>query len=211
MADFSHLGDDVQRLVRVLRGAMKARAQGVVVILYGPPGTGKTELAKTLAASLKVPLHAIGETDDCGGDPTRNERLYELQFVQKLLTGSTPALLLFDEAEDLFGLQMDFLGNPRAQVGSRAFMHRLLEGGTMPVIMTANSLAAFGDAILRRACCCVEVKVPPAEVRAEIWTRAAKEQGVRIRRHELEKLARQLPASPGVGYERNANRKMGRW
>ena len=200
LADFEHLGQDVKRVLAVLRGALAERAKGIVVILHGPPGTGKTELAKSLAATLNVPLHAIGETDESGNEPNRSERLSELQLAQRLLQTSEPAILLFDEAEDLFGNRLDFLGmlNQRHQAGSRAFLHRLLENGSAPLIMTANSLEAFGDAVLRRASCCLEVKVPPADVRTKLWAKAAAAEGVQVSKEELDRLGRQLPASPAV-------------
>jgi len=200
LADFSHLGDDVQRVLAVLRGALAERTKGVVVILYGPPGTGKTQLAKTLAGALEVPLYAVGETDCDGDEPNRNERLSELQLAQRLLHSSKPALLLFDEAEDLFGSQLDFFGmfSHCQKTGSRAFLHRLLENGNAPVLMTANSLDAFGDAVLRRASCCLEVKVPPADVRTKLWAKAAEAEGVLVPKEELQRLGRQLPASPAV-------------
>ena len=50
----------------------------------------------------------------------------------------------------------------------------------MPVIWTANSLRAFGPAVLRRMSCCIELPVPPAPVRAALWTRAAAAEGVLI-------------------------------
>ena len=200
LADFDHLGQDLTRTLAVLQGALAERAHGTFVILYGPPGTGKTELAKTLAAALEVPLFTVGETGDDDAEPSREERLSELRLAQRLLAKSEPALLLLDEAEDLFGQSFDLFGlfSHRQHAGSRNFVHRTLEIGSMPVIMTANSLDAFGDAVLRRALCCIEVKVPPPGVRAAMWQKAAIAEGVAVPAEEIARLGRQLPASPAL-------------
>jgi transitional endoplasmic reticulum ATPase len=200
MQDFAHLGEDLQQVRSILKGALSEKASGVLVILYGPPGTGKTELAKTLAESLGAPLYSIGETDSEGNEPTRSERLAELCLAQKLGLNADTALFLLDEAEDLFGQDIDFFGmvSRRAQNGSRNFLHRTLEKGPKPVIMTANSLSAFGEAVLRRATCCIEVKVPPPSVRAEIWKAAAVQMNVALPETEIARMGRHLPASPAL-------------
>lgn len=200
MSDFAHIGQDAERVLTVLRGALAERAKGIVVALYGPPGTGKTEMAKTLAAALEVPLHSVGEADDNGGEPTRDERLSELQLAQRLLGNAEPTLLLFDEAEDLFSADSGFSGMFRhpKQRGSRAYIHRLLENAQVPIILTANNLEGFGPAVLRRMTCCLEIKVPPASVRTALWTKAALDEGVVVPTEELQRLGRQLPASPAM-------------
>lgn len=208
-SDFAHLSRDADRVLALLRGGLAERATGLHVLLYGAPGTGKTELAKTLASTLGVPLHAVGESDECGEEPSRQERLGDLQLAQRLLASGTPALLLFDEAEDLFdtGLPHFGRGGPFREHssfgtsqagGSRAYMHRLLEQGSAPVIWTANSLRSFGPAVLRRMACCIEVPVPPASVRAALWATAAIDEGVVMPPDELARLSRVLPAAPAL-------------
>lgn len=201
LEDFAHIGTDTERVVALLRGALGERTKGVVIVLYGPPGTGKTALARTIAAYLGVPLHSVGEADDEGGEPCRQERLAELQMAQRLMGNSPPALLLLDEAEDVFGEPNDLFalfGGRRSNGGSKVFMHRLLENGLVPLILTANSLAAFGEAVLRRMTACVEVRVPPVHVRTKIWAHAAAAEGIAAEPAELAQLARQLPAAPAL-------------
>ena len=207
---FSHMGQDIDRVRNLLSAALASGDRGVIVILHGPPGTGKTELAKSLATAVGVPLFAVGDTDSDGGEPTRSERLEELRLAQRLLLGAAPAVLLLDEAEDLFGDSMEFpgvFGLPRRQ-GSRRFLHQVLEEGARPVIMTANSLARFGEPVLRRATCCLEVKIPPPSVRVALWQKAAEAEGVAMTGAQLAHLGKQLPASPALA--RSAMRA-GRW
>jgi transitional endoplasmic reticulum ATPase len=208
-ADFGHLGRDAELTLALLAGALSGREAGIHVLLYGPPGTGKTEFAKALAASLAVPLIAVAEEDDLGCEPTRGERLLDLQLAQRLLAGGDPALILVDEAEDIFPShgsgpgRDDLLGAhdivaPGIAGGSKVFLHRMLEQGRAPVIWTANSLASFGPAVLRRMACCVELAIPPTPVRAALWARAAQQEGIEIPSDELNRLARSLPAAPAL-------------
>ncbi len=200
LTDFAHLEAETAKVIALLRGALAERRPGIVIVLYGPPGTGKTELAKLIAKVAGVPLHAIGEADEAGGEPTREERLSELQLAQRILAKAEPALLLFDEAEDLFGEMTGIaaLFGPFPRSGSKAFMHRLLESGPAPMIWTANSLDAFGPAVLRRMTACLHVGIPPLDVRARLWEGLARDEGLDIPSSDLASLARRLPVAPAL-------------
>jgi transitional endoplasmic reticulum ATPase len=204
ISDFAHLGPDLQHALAVLRGGLAEQAKGLNICLYGPPGTGKTELAKTLAATLGVPIYPVAETDEDGDEPSSSERFSELCLAQKLLAGSGEAILLCDEAEDLLEgrqprhlpfLDDDFMG-PSGR--SRAFLHRLLEQAQVPIIFTANSLRPFGPAVLRRMVVCVEMQVPPLAVRTRLWREAAQAEGISLADDEVAQMARMLPAAPAV-------------
>lgn len=208
-SDFNHLGHDAALTLALLKGALSGREAGIHVLLYGPPGTGKTEFAKALAASLAVPLIAVAEEDDLGSEPTRGERLMDLHLAQRLLAGGDPALILVDEAEDIFPHPGEGRGpdglmgghdtvNLGTAVGSKVFLHRMLEQGRAPVIWTANSISSFGPAVLRRMACCVEMAIPPTAVRAALWARSAREEGVELAANDLNSLARSLPAAPAL-------------
>ena len=185
---FAHLGLDARNALALLRGALAEQATGVHLLLHGEPGTGKTTLAAALAAELGQPIYAVGEEDDFGDEPNRNERLSELRMAQYLIGQAGRGIILFDEAEDIFD----------AERRSRVFFHRMMESARVPVIWTANSLKAFGPAVLRRMACCVEVRVPPRAVRARLWREAAAAENVPAESAALDRLAEWLPASPGV-------------
>ena len=99
---FAHV-EPIDFLVRLLRGALGQAAAGVNILIYGPPGTGKTELARTLAAAAGAVLHGVGEADEDGEEPGRWDRVAALALAQRLLGGRGPAVMLFDEMEDLIG------------------------------------------------------------------------------------------------------------
>jgi len=197
LKDFAHLGEDVQRITALLHGALARGETGVHVLLYGEPGTGKTELAKTLAANLGVPLRLIAEADEDGDEPSRQDRLAELRLAQRMLPGTGNALILFDEAEDLFSPpKRSFFDDDSSP--SRVYIHRLLEESKLPVIWTANDIGRFGSAVLRRMSCCLEVRVPPPAARARLWAKAANDEGVSVPIDEFSRLAGSLPAAPAL-------------
>ena len=196
MEDFAHLGQSATHAVEVLAGALRARRPGTHVLLYGPPGTGKTEFCKTLAAAVGAPLYAVGEVAEDGHEPGRSERLAELRLAQRLLAGGSPALLLFDEAEDLFDHGLAGLLN--GQGGGRASLLRTLETTPVPVLWTTNALGPLGPAVIRRMTYAIELRVPDLPVRERLWARELARHGVAMPQPEVARLARDVAAPPAV-------------
>ena len=193
---FSHLGREAEIAAKVLRASLNGRERGINILLYGPPGTGKTSFAATLAARVGVGLRAVGEADEFGEEPQRNERLAELRLAQRLAPAGD-AVLLFDEAEDLFAPPSRGIDN-EPMAGSRVFIHRLLEHVAVPVIWTANDIGVLGPAVLRRMTMCLELRVPDVTTRAALWRRMGDAEGVPLRESEAARLARLVPAAPAV-------------
>lgn len=179
IADFVELDEDVRLLVRLLGGALGARAAGVNVLLYGPPGTGKTELARTLAATAGASLYAVGEADPDGEEPSRSDRLSALRRSQRLLARRDDAVLLFDEMEDLFAEASLYAGGGRGQrpTSSKIFINRLLEGNQVPTIWTSNAIDQVDPAHLRRMSYILRMGYPSAKARARIVARVADAEG----------------------------------
>ncbi|MGE0224585.1 MAG: AAA family ATPase [Acetobacteraceae bacterium] len=196
-ADFAHIGPELDTIAAVTRGALAAGEKGVNILLWGPPGTGKTELAKTLAAHLGVPLFPVGEVDRRGGEPERYERLGALRASQRLLALGGPGIVLFDEAEDLL-VPPSGPFNEEITQGSRVFLHRQLETNPVPVIWALNNLDDVDPAIRRRMACCVEMAVPPLGVRRGLWSRLALEEGIALPAEEALYLARTLRTPPSL-------------
>ena len=119
--DFEHLGAGCDFAFRLLRGALERQKKGLNILLHGVPGTGKTEFCKALAQRLGASLHAVGEADDDGDEPSRFERLQQLRLGQRLLSEQGNSLILFDEMQDLFpGLKMGSLVFQCAAPGRRS-------------------------------------------------------------------------------------------
>lgn len=202
-SDFEHVAADRDHVERILKGARQTGALGVNVLVYGPPGTGKTEFCKTLAARLGVKLYSVGESDEHGGEPSRNERLQELRLIQRLLAPGHGSILLFDEMEDLLAdyvgqmLKLFGLPGPRGQ-GSKVFMHRLLEQTPVTTLWTVNDVGAIPQTILRRMMFAVELRQPSVQVRARIWERQLAHHGIESGAEDARALAREFDVTPGV-------------
>ncbi len=171
LADFAHV-QDASFLVRLLEGAVREQAHGVNILIHGPAGTGKTELARSLAAAAGCALHGIGEADEDGEEPTRNDRVLALLLAQRVMGDRSGAILLFDEMEDLIGGAQRSDGDWFSKrEGSKVFVNRLLETNAAPVIWVTNAIGNVDDAILRRMSFVLKLDLPPRRVAHRILKR----------------------------------------
>ena len=205
-SDFEHVAEGRDHVESLVKGALEAGETGVNVLIYGSPGTGKTQFCRTLAHRLKVKLHSVGEEDEWGHEPTRNERLQELRLAQRLLGSGRDSILLFDEMEDLLldpgAMSMPYfgqvVGRPLRAGGSKVFMNRLLEQNAVPTLWTSNAARHTCPAVLRRMMFALELRQPSPQVRARIWTRLLTRHGIEASAEEAVSLARRYDVTPGV-------------
>ena len=166
--DFAEI-PDASFIARLIAGAVRTGAKGVNILVYGPPGTGKTELARVLCAEAELRLHAVGEVDDDGEEPTRYDRVSALMLAQRVLEDKKEAVLLFDEMEDFIGdaqrSEGDFM---MRRDGSKVFINRMLENNPVPVIWTTNAVGNIDDAILRRMSYVLRLDYPSRKARRRI-------------------------------------------
>ena len=203
-SDFDYLGPDRKHLRKLLKGALQSGATGVNILLYGPPGTGKTEFCKVLAARLGAHLFSIGEADESGDEPTRQERLQELRMAH-LVARDRKSILLFDEMDDLLGADSDwfplsplFTPRTRGSEGSKVFLNRLLEQTPVPTIWVMNEAMAVDPVILRRMVSVLELPLIPTPVRAKTWERQLARHGMPAEPGVAKELAREFAVPPGV-------------
>ncbi|ORJ61352.1 AAA family ATPase [Geothermobacter hydrogeniphilus] len=178
--DYEHLGKTRDYLSVFVERGVRNNEAGVNILLWGAPGTGKTEFCKTLAAHLGFELYSVGEKDEDGFEPTRDERLQALQLAQNLMRGQDQVLLLFDEIDDLL-----MPGKPGSllepQVISKVFMNRLFEENPVPTIWTLNNIDLLDESILRRMSVVVEFEKPPGKSSTKILSRLLDRHGVDLR------------------------------
>jgi len=174
LADFPHLTRAAERLTAVLRQAATTSEAGVNALFYGPPGVGKTEFAHALAAACGLRLYRVRAADEDGEGIGRRGRLLAYQIAQRALEQQREALILFDEAEDVFSedggmlLRQLFGAGGRAGGLHKGWMNRLLEENAVPTLWITNDTGMMDAAFLRRFLLPLEFVTPPRAVRRRI-------------------------------------------
>jgi SpoVK/Ycf46/Vps4 family AAA+-type ATPase len=143
--------------------------RGVVAAFAGPPGTGKTLAARIVAASLRRPLYRVdlGQVvDKYIGETQKN--------LDRVLDGATGtgAVLLFDEADALFGRRTE-VRDAHDRYANLEIAHLLarLEEYDGLAILTTNLRDHLDDAFTRRVAMMVPFEFPDLETRRLIWQR----------------------------------------
>jgi hypothetical protein len=140
---------------------------GVKALFIGASGTGKTLAAQWLADRLARPLvkvdlatvvsKYIGETE---------KNLAHLLGRAE----SLDAVLLFDEADSLFGTRTDVRqANDRYANMQTNYLLQRIETFRGVALLTSNSKARFDDAFMRRLDAVVEFPLPDAAERRQLW------------------------------------------
>lgn len=192
--DIAWMREDVDDLVAILQAALARNAHGINILLHGDPGVGKTELAKLLGARAGGSVFLAGESNEDGHAAVSSlERLQQLQFANLLLDRRPGAVLLFDEAEDVFFGSWSDAARP-----SKVQINRLLEENRVPTLWTSNRIHAMDEAHLRRFSAIVHMKAAPVAVRREQIARQARRKGVRLSNATLDTLSRVQGVSPGI-------------
>jgi hypothetical protein len=140
---------------------------GVRALFVGPSGTGKTLAAGWLATRLGLPLYRV----DLASINSKYIGETEKNLARLLARAErTEAVLLFDEADSLFGKRTDVRdANDRFANTQTNYLLQRIESFDSIAILTSNSRARFDAAFSRRLDVIVEFPAPgPAERRA-LW------------------------------------------
>jgi SpoVK/Ycf46/Vps4 family AAA+-type ATPase len=165
LEDFAHVDDEIELMRGYLERVLLARRHGVNILVHGAPGTGKTELTRALAHSLQVKLYEVTGEDTDGDAVMGEQRLRAFRAAQAFFA-ETPALIVFDEAEDVFA---DTGPHERSVAQARkAWINRALESNPVPTLWLSNSVTGLDPAFMRRFDMVLRMRVPPARVRKRI-------------------------------------------
>jgi len=152
----------------VVVGKWGAKSSGGPVALFsGPSGTGKSYAAEALAHALGWPLYRV----DLG--LLVSKYIGETEKNLNMLFDSThgePMVLLFDEADALFGKRGE-IKEARDRYANMEVSHLLarMERHQGPCILTTNLRDAIDSAFARRFQAVVDFPRPDAQAREKIW------------------------------------------
>jgi hypothetical protein len=144
-----------------------AHHPGVRALFVGPSGTGKTLAAGWLATRLGLPLYRVdlaSVTSKYIGETEKN--------LSQLLARAeqTEVILLFDEADSLFGKRTDVKdANDRFANAQTNYLLQRIETFDGISILTSNSRARFDAAFARRLDAIIQFSAPGPEERRSLW------------------------------------------
>ncbi len=146
------------------------RGVGVAALFSGPPGTGKTMVAGLIAAELDLDLYQIDLSKVVSKWIGETEKQLANVFDA---AEAGHALLLFDEADALFGQRTtDVKGATDRYANLEVnFLLQRIENFGGVVILTTNLDASIDKALKRRLAAHVVFPHPDDEERALLWKR----------------------------------------
>ncbi len=173
---------------------------GVSALFSGPPGTGKTMAAGLVARSLHAELYQVDLSKIVSKWIGETEKNLAALFDA---AEAGHAILLFDEADALFGKRTDIRSsNDRYANQEVNFLLQRLESYAGIVILTTNHETAIDEAFRRRLSVHVHFPMPEVEERQRLWKAMIPESAPRSGDLDLHSLATTFVMSGG--YIRNA-------
>lgn len=171
------------------------RGHGVVALFAGDSGTGKTMSAEVVAGGLALDLYVVDLStvvDKYIGETEKNlERIFRA-------AAGTNAVLLFDEADAVFGKRSDVKdSHDRYANVESAYLLQRMETFDGLAILATNLRANIDEAFTRRLDVIVDFPMPDAAQRTRLWDRSL---GSHVRRDDdvdLEFLGRSFELAGG--------------
>jgi hypothetical protein len=147
--------------------AKVGKGLGVSALFSGPPGTGKTMVAGLLARDLGIDLYQV--------DMSRIVSKFIGETEQNLAAlfdaaEAGHAILLFDEADALFGKRTDVRSsNDRYANFETNYLLQRLESFTGICLLTSNHESHLDPAFQRRLSLHLRFDLPDVDERARLW------------------------------------------
>lgn len=171
------------------------RSKGLSVLFYGASGTGKTLAAEILANDLHLELYKIDLSMVVSKYIGETEKNLEQIFQE---AESANAILLFDEADALFGKRSEVKdAHDRYANIEIGYLLQRMEDYEGISIMTTNLRKNLDDAFVRRLQFIIEFPFPDELHRLRIWRNHMPSQAPLKSDVDLEFLARQFKVSGG--------------
>jgi hypothetical protein len=167
---------------------------GVTALLVGPSGTGKTLAAGWLATRLGMPLYRVDLASVTSKYIGETEKNLAQLFAR---AEHTEVMLLFDEADSLFGRRTDIRdSNDRFANAQTNYLLQRIESFDGVALLTSNSKGRFDPAFMRRLDAIIDFPMPGPEERRSLWL-AHLGEGHQVAPKDLNRLAAMAELSGG--------------
>lgn len=141
--------------------------RAVSVLLAGPPGTGKTMAATALANELGLELYKVDLSQVVDKYIGETQKRLEDIFTK---AENTNMVLFFDEADAIMGKRSETKDSHDKYANSEvAYILQRIEEFDGIVIMATNYVQNIDPAFARRVRYILNIPMPTAEVRYNIW------------------------------------------
>ena len=174
---------------------IRPRGYGIRALFSGGPGTGKTMAAEVIAGSLGLDLFRVDLSSVVSrwvGETEKNLR----EIFDNAEGGN--AVLLFDEADSLFGSRGDVKqAQDRFANQEVSYLLQRLEVFEGCALLTTNLQENIDEAFLRRFSAVIEFPVPSPGERRKLWERAFPKEAPRGPDLDLDEMANQFVLSGG--------------
>ncbi|NCR09317.1 MAG: ATP-binding protein [Microcystis aeruginosa LG13-11] len=169
--------------------------KGLNALFSGSPGTGKTMAAEVIAKELHLDLYKIDLSQVVSKYIGETEKNLERIFTA---AQSANAILLFDEADALFGKRSEVKdAHDRYANLEIAYLLQKMEEYEGVTLLTTNLRQNLDEAFTRRIRFIVEFPFPEADYRLQIWRRIWPKQTPLAADVDLEGMARQFKLAGG--------------
>ncbi len=180
--------------------AKVGRGLGTAALFSGPPGTGKTMVAGLIAKELGLELYQVDMAKLVSKYIGETEKQLAALFDA---AEAGHAILLFDEADSLFGKRTDVRSsNDRYANLETNYLLQRLESFAGICVLTTNHEANLDPAFARRLSLHVRFELPDVAERATLWRAMLPAAAPVAGAVDFEALARRFAMSGG--YIRNA-------
>jgi hypothetical protein len=148
-------------------GRQSMRGVGITVLFVGASGTGKTLAAEVLANELRLDLYRIDLSQIVSKYIGESEKNLSVVFDAAERGG---AILLFDEADALFGKRSEVKDSHDRYANIEvSYLLQRMESYRGLAILTTNQRTNLDQAFLRRLRFIITFPFPDATQRAAIW------------------------------------------
>ncbi len=143
--------------------------KGINALFAGPPGTGKTMAAEVIARSLQLDLYRIDLSQVVSKYIGETEKNLSQIFTA---AASSNAILLFDEADALFGKRTEVKDSHDRYANLEvSYLLQQMEAYEGLAILTTNLKANLDEAFVRRLRFIVDFPLPSIDERRNLWQR----------------------------------------